>query len=156
MSYRDYVRAMELASKCKFYTTVGGRTEDEIIEAERILGLKFSKQCRDFYGKYGYLSFFGNEIYGIDPYDDSGVLAGNSVAYAMNDREECGLPKHWIPIYDFEDGEMAYLDYSYLNEEEEPRVIQACYDGEEYEIIDILAEDFGSFVLQLVLEQLEG
>ena len=42
-------------------------------------------RCKEFYKKYGYLSFFGNEIYGIDPEDDSGILEGNSVAYALND-----------------------------------------------------------------------
>lgn len=29
----------------------------------------------------------------------------------------------------------------------------ASYDGEEYEVVEILAEDFGDFVLQLVQEQ---
>ena len=77
-----------------------------------MLGVKFSSQSREFYEKYGYLSFYGNEIFGIDPYDDSGTLEGNSVAYALNDRAEYNLSDQWIPIYDFEDGNMAYLDYS--------------------------------------------
>ncbi len=116
----------------------------------------FSSQCKEFYEKYGYLSFFGNEIYGIDPEDDSGILEGNSVAYALNDRKEYNLPKEWIPIYNFDDGNMAYLDYSSLNAEKEPRVIMAFYNGEKYEITEILAEDFGDFILQLVQEQVEG
>lgn len=72
-----------------------------------MLGIKFSKQCREFYAKYGYLSFFGNEIFGIDPNDDSGELEGNSVTYALNEREENGLPMEWIPVYNFDDGYMA-------------------------------------------------
>ena len=100
-----------------------------------------------------YLSFYGSEIFGIDPDDDSGILEGNSVAYALNDRDEYSLPEEWIPIYDFDDGSMAYLDYSHLNKQKEPRVIMASYDGEEYEVVEILAEDFGDFVLQLVQEQ---
>ena len=100
------------------------------------------------------MSFFGNEIYGIDPEDDSGILEGNSVAYALNDREEYNLPEEWIPIYDFGDGNMAYLDYSYLNEQKEPRVIMAFYNGKEYEIVEKLAEDLGDFILQLVQEQI--
>lgn len=154
MSYQNFVKAMELAPKCKFYTTAGGKTKKEIIKAEQMLNVSFSNQSKEFYEKYGYLSFYGNEIFGIDPDDDSGILEGNSVAYAINDREEYNLPKEWIPIYNFEDGSMAYLDYSYLNSEKEPRVIRALYNGREYEIAEILAEDFGDFILQLVQEQL--
>lgn len=92
MSYTNFIKAMELAPKCKFYTTVGGKTEEEIKMAEKMLSVSFSSQCREFYEKYGYLSFFGNEIYGIDPEDDSEILEGNSVAYALNDRKEYNLP----------------------------------------------------------------
>ena len=109
MSYTNFIKAMELAPKCKFYTTA-----------------------------------------------DSGILEGNSVAYALNDREEYNLPKEWIPIYDFGDGNMAYLDYSSLNMEKEPSVIMAFYNGDKYEINETLAEDLGDFLLQLVQEQLEN
>ncbi len=156
MSYTNFIKAMELAPKCRFYTTTGGKTEEEIKMSEKMLSICFSNQCKEFYEKYGYLSFFGNEIYGIDPEDDSGILEGNSVAYALNDRKKYSLPKEWIPIYNFGDGNMAYLDYSSLNSEKEPRVIMAFYNGGEYEIIETLAEDFGDFILQLVQEQVEG
>ena len=156
MSYQNYKEAMELAPKCKFYTTAGGKSQAEISKSEELLGIKFSKQCRDFYEKYGYLSFFGNEIFGIDPDDDSGELEGNSVAYALNDREEYGLPDEWIPIYNFDDGLMAYLDYTSLNEDGEPCVIAAGFDGSEYQIEETVAEDFGEFVLQLVKQEFEG
>lgn len=152
MSYQNFTKAMELAPQCKFYTTVGGRTEEEIKKAEEMLNLSFSNQSREFYQKYGYLSFEGNEVFGIDPEDDSGILEGNSVAYALNDREEFDLPEKWLPIYDFEDGCMAYLDYSCLNIEKEPRVIVAFYNGEGYEIAEELAEDLGDFLLELVEE----
>ena len=154
MSYQNFVKAMELAPKCKFYTTVGGRTESEIRKSEQILNIKFSNQSREFYEKYGYLSFYGNEIFGIDPDDEAGILEGNSVAYAINDREEYNLPNEWIPIYNFEDGNMAYLDYSSLNAEKEPRVIMAIYNGVEYEVTKTLAEDLGDFILQLVQENI--
>lgn len=153
MSYQNFVKAMELAPKCKFYTTAGGKTEEEIRMSEKMLDIIFSNQCREFYAKYGYLSFYGNEIFGIDPDDDSGILEGNSVAYALNDRKEYNLPKEWIPIYDFGDGNMAYLDYSSTNAEKEPKVIMAFHNGEKYEIVETLAEDFGDFILQLVQEQ---
>lgn len=154
MSYQNFKTAMELAPKCRFYTTVGGKTEEEVAISEKMLNIQFSKQCKEFYIKYGYLSFYGSEIFGIDPTDNSGILEGNSVAYALNDREKYKLPKEWIPIYNFNDGNMAYLDYSSLNEEGEPLVIMAYYNGNKYELVEILAEDFGTFILQLVREQL--
>ena len=71
-----------------------------------------------------------------------------------NDREEYNLPEEWIPIYDFGDGNMAYLDYSSLNAEKEPDVIMAFYNGDKYETVEKLAEDLGDFILQLVQEQI--
>jgi hypothetical protein len=47
---------------------------------------------------------------------------------------------------------MAYLDYSSLNSEKEPRVIMAFYNGAEFEFVETLAEDLGDFILQLVQE----
>lgn len=154
MSYLDYEKAMKLAPECEFYTVTGGVSEESIKKAEEMLEISFSKQCKEFYKDYGYLSFFGNEIFGIDPDDDSGILEGNSVAYALNDRKEYKLPLEWLPIYNCQDGTMVYLDYSVLNHDGEPRVIIAYYDGEGYEIEDVIAEDFGEFILQLIEEEL--
>lgn len=154
MSYQNLKKAMELAPKCKFFTTAGGKSKEEILKAEKMLDINFSNQCKEFYEKYGYLSFYGNEIFGIDPDDNSGVLEGNSVAYAINDRKEYNLPKEWIPIYNFEDGNIAYLDYASLNTENEPKVIMAFYNNGKYNIVSTLAEDFGDFLLQLVQEQI--
>ena len=30
MSYTNFIKAMELAPKCKFYTTAGGKSEEEM------------------------------------------------------------------------------------------------------------------------------
>lgn len=145
--------AIELAKKCKYYTVMDGKSEVDIAKSESLLGIKFSKQSLEFYKKLGYLSFFGNEIFGIDP-NDTDILEGNSVAYALNDRERYQLPKEWIPIYNFDDGYMAYLDYDHLNEDKEPRVIMAIYTGKQYEVVEVVAEDFGDFLLQQVEQQL--
>ena len=117
------------------------------------MGIKFSKQCLEFYEILGYLSFYGNEIFGIDP-DDLDILEGDSVAYALNDRREYNLSAKWIPLYNFDDGYMAYLDYSQLNSEGESAIIMAIYNGDEYIITEKVAEDLEDFLLQLVQEQL--
>ena len=154
MSFHNLEKALELAPKCKFYTTAGGVSNECIRRSEEMLGLKFSKQCRHFYEKCGYLSFFGTEVFGIDP-DDLDTLEGNSVAYALNDREEYGLPNNWLPIYNFDEGELAYLDFGNLNKENEPPVISCYYDSTGYEEPEVIAEDFGAFLLHLVEEALE-
>lgn len=74
----------------------------------------------------------------------------------ISQMQKFNLSDKWIPIYNFEDGNMAYLDYSSLNSENEPRVIMAFYNGVEYEVVETVAEDLGSFILQLVQEQLKA
>ena len=154
MNYQNLEKALDLAKQCKFYTIAEGKTPEEITKSEELLDIKFSKQSKSFYEKVGYLSFFGSEIFGIDPNDVSGILEGNSVAYALADRRQNNLPKEWIPIYNYGDGHMAYLDYAHLNSEKEPRVIMGTYTGIVYRQIEIIADDFGDFLLQLVEEQL--
>lgn len=97
-----------------------------------------------------YLSFFGSEIFGIFP--DSKISVGNSVAFALRHREKFHLPVSWIPIFDYDDGYVAYFDYSSLNDEGEPEVILATYDGNAYTIVEHISEDFGDFLLKVVQE----
>ena len=155
MSYQDFKRAMALAPACKYFTTDGGKSPEQIRKAEQMLGISFSPQLFEFYEKFGYLSFFGCEIFGIDPESDLGELEGDSVAYALNDRREIGLPKEWIPIYNYDDGYLAFLDYGTLNASKEPRVIMGIYDGSKYQLVETVAEDFGAFLLPLVEDALE-
>lgn len=49
MSYTNFIKAMELAPKCKFYTTAGGKNEEEIRKSEQMLNIKFSNQSIEFY-----------------------------------------------------------------------------------------------------------
>ena len=49
----------------------------------------------------------------------------------------------------------AYLDYSSLNRENEPRVLAAFYNGKKFEVTETVAEDLGDFILGLVQEQVE-
>lgn len=150
MSYQNYINALEKVQKCEYYTTMSGISDLMIKKAEEMLELEFSRQLTDFYKRYNYMSFAGNEIFGIDPDDDSGILEGNSVLYALNDRKEYNLSPQWVPIYTYGDGMMAYLDYSDINNSGEPRVVMAYYDGSKYVVEEVIAEDFGDFLLELV------
>ena len=98
--------------------------------------------------------FLGAEFYGIYENVFEGIYAGNAIVATLQDRRDFGLPKEWIPIYDYSDGQIAYLDYSQLNENNEPSIIIGAYNGKIYTVIEQVAEDLGDFLLQMVEEQL--
>ena len=156
MSYTNYEKALERAKGCEYYKIGNGQPQETIDKAENLFGFKFSKQNYDYFKNLGYLGFFGLELYGI--YDDnffSGIPADSCIETALVDRKETNLPKEWLPIYFFDDGYMGYLDYSQLNEDSEPPVIMAIYNGEKYVVVERVAEDFGDFLLELVEQQLK-
>ena len=156
MSYQNFEKALELAKQCKFYTIKGERTNEIVKKAEELFGLNFSKQNFEFFKRLGYLSFFGNEFYGIltDDFLDDGDYVGCAIEATLQDRAELNLPLEWLTLYFFDDGYYGYLDYSQLNEDGEPAVIMAIYDGEKYVVTEKVAEDLGDFLLRLVEEQL--
>lgn len=152
MSYQRFMDACKQMKQFTDFEFSGGRSDIDISQAEIELGLRFSRQCRAFIKEFDYVSFDGNEIFGIVDGASSPILEGNLVAYTKNDRALLGLPAVWIPFYNFGDGTMAYYDYSVLNEDQEPRIIRAIYNPvkKEFAVIERLAEDFGEFLFQLV------
>lgn len=155
MSYQNFQKAMRLAPQCEYYKAAGQQTDDLIEKIEKAYGFKLSQQHREYYKEYGYIMFFGTEIYGIYKEVFEGIYAGNAVIATLQDREEYNLPEEWIPVFDYDDGYKAYLDYTHLNLEQEPRVVLGIFTGKEYEITEIISEDLGDFLLELVEQQLE-
>ena len=175
MSYQNLEKALQLAPKCINYETDDGISDEHIRKSEELLGIRFSKQAQYFYKNYNYMSFYGYEIDGIDP-NSSFPLGGNAVASALADRKKYGLPEKWIPLCFLDDGYYAYMDYSQLNAEGEPRIIEAVYTNGEhldefdddldeenlpegfcrYEITQVLGEDLGEYLLGLVEETLSS
>ena len=155
MSYNNFQKAVELATQCKYYKVAGQQTDDLIEKVAKVYGFKLSVQHHEFFKEYGYMMFFGTEIYGIYKEVFEGIYAGNAVIATLQDREEYNLPKEWIPVYDYDDGYKAYLDYAHLNSENEPRVVLGVFTGKEYETTEIIAEDLGDFLLEIVEQQLE-
>ena len=154
MSYERFKKALVLAEKCVGYE-IGEGVVDKIIDtAQEKLGLFFSRQFCEYLKRFSYMEFFGIEIYGIIKDDFSGIPEGNIVESTIDSRKKYNLPISWIPIYNYGYGPKAYLDYSHLNIEDEPRVVMATYIGNEYAINEVIAEDFGDFLLQLIEEQL--
>ena len=154
MSYQNFERALDLAKQCEGYDIGGGKSDEAISAASKLLSITFSKQNYKYFRELGYLEFFGVEIFGIVIDDFSGVPETNCVETALADRRDYNLPKEWLPIYFFDDGYYGYLDYGQLNKDGEPPVIMAIFDGKKYVVIKKVAEDLGDFLLQLVEEQL--
>lgn len=156
MSYKSYVSAMEKASECDGYDTGTGVSGETVGNAEKLLDIIFSKQLREYLLNYGFLEFFGVELYGIIKEDfSSTVLEGNIVEWTLNERKNNDLDPKWLPIRFEDDGAMAFMDFSRLNSEGEPAVILAVNTEKGYEFQDELADDLGEYILELVNWQLE-
>ena len=154
MSYQNFEKAITLAQQCEGYWDGGGKSIEVVDRAEELMGFKFSRQNYQYFNQYGFIEFFGNEIYGIIKDDFSGTHVGCSIEATLKDRKEYNLPSKWLILYFFDDGYYGYLDYSQLNEEGEPPVIMAIYNGKEFVMVKKVAEDLGDFLLELVQKQL--
>lgn len=152
MSFKNLADAMELAKKRPHYRTRNGKPDTLIKKAENLLGINFSNQLTAYLQQLGYLSFSGNEVFGLTDDSFSGVAEGNIVEYTLHDRKTYNLPNQWIPICNLGDGMLAFQDYSQVGDGDEPPIIEAYYDGSEFVIAETLADDFGDFLLQLVQE----
>lgn len=152
MDFSTFQTVCQMLKRMPGYESSGGKSLEEITKAESILGIPFSQQCRSFFQIYDYVEFDGGEIFGIQNGASASVLEGNLVAYALHDRKHYHLPCQWLPVYNFYDGSLAYFDYSSLNENKEPRIIRAYYsaDKQAFEIIEVLADDFGEFLFLII------
>ena len=155
MSYINFEKALRLAKNCDKYETLGNVTDEKILEAQDLLNIVFSRQHYEYYKKVGILSYYGSEYYGISNRNFTGLPGSNAVLLALNDRQEFNLDKNLVPIYFFDDGLLAYLDYNSLNIYSEPAIVTEFYNGDKYIKEEILAEDLGDFILGLVDEQLK-
>ena len=124
MSMENLEKALELAEQCLYYEFCGEKTDETIGKAEHLLGFNLSEQMKLYLTQYGYISFFGNEFYGILKDDFSGGYTGNCVESALIDRKELNLPLKWLPIHELGDGYMAYQNYDVINEDHEPPKIR--------------------------------
>lgn len=154
MSYDNFKKAILLATKCNNYAH-GIPQKDSVINlAENLLHVKFSKQLHEYLAQFGYIEFFGHEVYGIIKEDFSAIPEGSIVECALYERKKYNLPEHLVPIFFLDDGGKAYIDFSTINYAGEPMIVSAYYNGMKYVITEKLSEDFGDFLLTMVNEQL--
>ncbi|MBM7706500.1 hypothetical protein JOD03_001403 [Chryseomicrobium aureum] len=157
MSELTYIKAKELIFENEDLADFSGERPINFIEkAERVIGLKFPSLYSGFLKEFGYLGFGAQEVYGIinDDFVNSSIPDG--IWYTLQLREDVNLPSNFLAIcYDGME-EVYCLDFNNVDKNGEPKVvaIDMGYDLE-HQKIQIVAEDFGDFLLELVELELE-
>ncbi len=148
MSYKELVESLEIAKNKQYYLIKGETPEKVIIEVERLLGFRLSKQHKHFLSKVGYLSFSGYEFFGICDYKLQGKDVLCAVETTLKERKKYKLPEQWVLFCSFDDGYMGYLDYSKPNQDGEPALIMAFYNGKKQTYVKKISDDIGSYIIK--------
>lgn len=156
MSIENYNKAIKIINenkeKCYF---AGNRSEVLVSRAEKALGIKFSSQYRKFVLEYGAGSIGAEEIYGVvkDNFNNSSVPDG--IWFTLTERKEINMPENLIVICDTGSDEFFCLDFKRINKDGEPPVVVFVPGVENrHQTYEIIAEDFGDYLLQVVEREL--
>ncbi|MBR1663363.1 MAG: SMI1/KNR4 family protein [Ruminococcus sp.] len=157
MSKTSFDRAIKLVKKCDDYCCGGKKPKKVVERAQQLLGFSLSQQETEYLTKFGYIEFFGVELYGIinEEFEDDGEYEGCMVEWTLNERKTGSISDKWVALKFDDDGGMVFLDHSDINDNGEPKVILSEFDGQMYKKIEILADDLGEYLLELVEEQLD-
>jgi len=156
MSLTDYERAKQLLKQVRRSSTfVGPVSEAQIAIAQDRLLVDFPKIYRQFLLEYGAggVGFF--EIYGITEQEDGSVGYPDVVQFTIEGRKKWGLHHSLIPIFELGDGEVYCLDLrNPINGEARIVGFTPGYSSPEQKL-EVVAEDFGSLLLELVQIELK-
>lgn len=152
MSLESYQKAKNLIlANQELADFIGGRTDDLIVMAEEKLGLKFTGLYLDYLKTFGAGNFGAQEIYGVIKNDFENSSVPDAIWYTLTERKEINLPKNLLIIYDTGSDELFCLDYNKSDGKEEPKVVSFVPGMElESQMYEIIANDFGDFLLNLV------
>jgi SMI1 / KNR4 family. len=156
MSSESYQEAKKIVLKNKDLADfVGGRPSKLIKKAEEKLDLRFTGLYLDFLQTFGAGNFGAQEIYGIINEDFEHSSVPDAIWYTLTERIETNLPNNLLVIYDTGSDELFCLDFSKLNEKEEPKVISFVPEIElKNQAHEIIANDFGDFLFNLVKQEI--
>lgn len=151
LSWESYEKAKKtIFGNHELADFIGGRDDHLIRLAEERLGLTFSKLYRDFLRTFGAGNFGSQEIFGIIDSDFEHSTVPDAIWYTLSERKQSNLPNHLLVIYHVGNGELFCLDYHQL-ENEEPKVVTFIPGVPVHEqSYEIIAEDFGDFLYDLV------
>ncbi len=152
MGFAEYERAVALMSEHgDMQDFVGPRPQQLVDAAENRLGLHFPPSYRRFLVEHGAGSFGSSEIYGVidENFDQSSVP--NGVWYTLSERKEWSLPLAMVVIFNDGNGDLFCLDCAATRPDGEAPVVRyqpGVAAGVQRP--ELIARDFGSFVLDLV------
>ena len=134
---------------------VGGCTIDLINLAEEKLGLNFTGLYLDYLQTFSAGNFGAQEIYGIISADFENSSVPDAIWYTLSERKEINLPSNLLVIYDTGSDELFCLDFNQLDYKGEPKVVSYVPGVElENQTYEIIANDFGDFLLDLVKQEI--
>ena len=130
---------------------IGGRTTELINLAEEKLGLRFTGLYLDYLQTFGAGNFGAQEIYGIINADFDNSSVPDAIWFTLTERKEINLPGNLLVIYDTGSDELFCLEFNQLDDKVEPKVVSFLSGIElESQSYEIIANDFGDFLLDLV------
>ena len=156
MSIIDYQSAVELMQQhTDLMDFVGPRPNETLLAAEKALGLKFPLVYRHFLLEYGAGGFGGEEIYGIinPEFENSGVP--DAIWYTLESRGRIKLPHDYIVIYSVGNGEIFCSDLTASYDDKAPVVAFEPGLPIKLQNHEVIAQDFGEFLLQRVREEID-
>ncbi|MBU8595460.1 cell wall assembly protein [Shouchella clausii] len=155
MSVETYQKAKEIImNEEEIADFVGGRTDELISLAEEKLGLKFTGLYLDYLKTFGAGNFGAQEIYGIIDADFENSSVPDAIWYTLTERKEIRLPDNLLVIYDTGSDELFCLDFNQSDDNGEPKVVSLVPGVDiESQTYEIIANDFGDFLLDLVKQE---
>ncbi|MEK5522933.1 SMI1/KNR4 family protein [Heyndrickxia sporothermodurans] len=134
---------------------VGGCTAELINLAEEKLGLRFTGQYLDFLQTFGAGNFGAQEIYGIISPDFENSSVPDAIWYTLTERKEINLPINLLAIYDTGSDDVFCLDFNQLDNKGEPKLVSFVPGFDlKSQTNEIIANDFGDFLLELVNQEI--
>lgn len=131
----------------------GGKPRNLILEAEKVLGVKFPRSYVNYIEQYGSGGMFGFEIYGIPNRNlyDPGVP--NAIWLTLEEREKQGLPHNLVLIMDGGLGDYYALNCEKFSDEGEvPVVIWNPVIKQPVKQLQKVANSFAEFFLMKIEE----
>ncbi|MEM4409766.1 MAG: SMI1/KNR4 family protein [Candidatus Caldarchaeum sp.] len=142
VSYQEISRRIRGMEETKFGR---GASEEQISEAEQLLGITFPPSYKKFLSEFGWADIDGEEIYGLG---DDVPSSLHLVRKTLAEREAAGLPLYWIPIHQTWLGNLTCLDGSRSRRREYPVVLwRLCPEEEVIELSDNFVEWMFEYII---------
>ena len=126
-------------------------SECSIQKIEQVLNSKMPRDYVQFLRTFGLLNFGAEEVFGIFRDEIDEIYVGNMITWTLEARNKWGMPKNLVIIHELGDGTRDCLQINENDPDKSPVVEYHDPDSP----VRILAPDFGTFLLDLVQEEIK-